>query len=411
MTTGLTHDGHQAASSRPEILPLTGLRAVAAIWVVFHHIRLPKTAPEWLTNVADAGFIGVPLFFMLSGFVLAYNYPTLSLRQPRKVLRFWIARIARVMPLYWAVLLLAVLQRYVVGVPQDDSLPLHFLALQTWSGDLDVGAQMYNAPGWSICVEMFLYAIFPVLVLLVAHVARNHGSAGLLGLAGLAFAVQLTLWGVFVAQGWADLPAVDPQSAHRWLYRNPLTRVPDFMVGMCMAFLVNRGLRFPRGLAHLSQAAVVLVVPLICAFRDHDNGALGAAYFGTLWTVPFALLIVSLASNHGFFAWFLARRSMVMLGTASFALYLTHRSRLPGLGQDWVDTAPGRWGYVAVLLVLVWALFLAEGAHRYIEVPCRKIVLNLFDRIVRTPRPAATAGPADAPADDGAARTKESPTP
>ena len=386
MTTGLTHDGHRAASKRPEILPLTGLRAVAAIWVVLHHIELPATSPDWLHKIAQCGFVGVPLFFMLSGFVLAYNYPTLSLREPRKVLRFWVARIARVMPLYWAVLLLAVLQREVRDIPQDENLWRHFLAIQTWSGDLRIGSQMYNGPGWSICVEMFLYAIFPILVLLVAHVAKNHGTAGILALAGVAFGVQLVLWGIFVAKGWADLPAVDPQSAHRWLYRNPLTRIPDFMVGMCMAFIVNRGVRFPRWLAHLTQAALLVGVPLICAMRDLTSGPQGAAFFGVLWTVPFALLIISLASNHGFAAWFLATRAMVMLGTASFALYLTHRGRLPGLGDGWVDTAPGRWGYVAVLLVVVWALFIAEGAHRYIEVPCRTIVLNLFDKVARTPK-------------------------
>ncbi|HET6153597.1 MAG TPA: acyltransferase [Marmoricola sp.] len=381
-TTGLTHDGHKAASSRAEILPLTGLRAVAATAVVIHHIQMPASSPEWVRTLGQAGFIGVPLFFMLSGFVLAYNYPTLTLRDPRSVCRFWVARVARVMPLYWAVLIILVLTRATEGVPQDRSLPLHFLALQTWSGSLNVGATMYNAPGWSICVEMFLYAIFPFLVLAVAHVAKHYGAKGLLALAVVAFAIQFTLWLIFVLKGWADLPATNPQSAHRWLYRNPLTRTPEFTIGMCMAFIVNRGFRFPPWLAWATQTVLVIAIPLVCALRDPNNGPLGAAFFGTLWTIPFALLIVSLASDTGFFARFLATRFMVTLGTASFALYLTHRGRLPGFGQSVVQTAPGHWGYVAVLIIIVWVLLLAEGAHRYIEVPCRTIILNFYDRLV-----------------------------
>ncbi|NHA01746.1 acyltransferase family protein [Nocardioides sp. W3-2-3] len=179
------------APPKGEILSLTGLRAVAALAVVVHHTGLPPSAPEWAAKIAQCGFIGVPLFFMLSGFVLAYNYPTLSPRSGwRKVVRFWVARIARVMPLYWVVLIWAICMREFRGIPQDSSLPLHFLGLQTWSGDLSVGAQMYNAPGWSICVELFLYALFPFLVPVVAMAARRFGARGLLALAGLAFAVQ-----------------------------------------------------------------------------------------------------------------------------------------------------------------------------------------------------------------------------
>lgn len=373
-----------------EILALTGLRAVAAIAVVVHHTELPPSAPEWAAKIAQCGFIGVPLFFMLSGFVLAYNYPTLSPRSGwRKVVRFWVARIARVMPLYWVVLVWAVCMREFKGIPQDSSLPLHFLGLQTWSGDLSVGAQMYNAPGWSICVELFLYALFPFLVPVVAFAARRFGVRGLLALAGLAFAVQLTLWALFVVNGNADLPAVDPGSAHRWLYRNPLTRLPEFVVGMCLAFLLVRGVRMPRPVAHLTQAVVIVFVLVMCGTRDLTSGPLGAAFFGTLWTIPFAVLILSLASNRGFFAWFLSIRGMVMLGTASYALYITHRGLLPAFGRGYVESAPGHWGYAAVIVVIALSLAVAEGAHRYVELPARQWVLKIADRFLK---PRAGAG-------------------
>lgn len=374
---------------RAEILALTGLRAVAAIAVVVHHIGLPESAPRWLAMIAQCGFIGVPLFFMLSGFVLAYNYPALQPRNGRDVVRFWIARIARVMPLYWAVLIWAVLMREVRGVPQDPSLPWHFFALQSWSGDVQVGAGIYNGPAWSICVEIFLYGMFPFIVPLIALISRQWGTRGLLVLAGLVFAGQFALWLLFVVAGWADLPAVDPASAHRWLYRTPATRLFEFLIGMTLAFIYARGQRLSAPIASALQVGIVVLVPAVCAVRDPGNGAVGAAFFGTLWTVPFALLIFSLASDRGPVAKFLSLKGMVALGTASYALYITHRGLLPGLGVAFVDTAPAYWGYAMVVIVVLLTLLIAEGAHRYVEVPSRLTIMRLADRVLG-PRRATT---------------------
>ena len=367
---------------RAEILPLTGLRAVAAIAVVVHHVGLPESAPGWLKMIAQCGFIGVPLFFMLSGFVLAYNYPSLQLRDTREVVRFWIARVARVMPLYWVVLIWAILMREIRDIPQDRSLPWHFFALQTWSGDQRVGAGIYNGPAWSICVEIFLYALFPFIVPVIALIARRWGTKGLLILAGAAFAAQAALWLLFVVKGWANLPAVDPSSAHRWLYRTPVTRLPEFLIGMTLAFLYARGARFTPRVSTGLQVAIAVLVPAICAVRDPSNGAVGAAFFGTLWTVPFALLIFALASSRGPLAWFLSLKGMLALGTASYALYITHRGLLPGLGQDHVTSAPGYWGYMVVVIVVLLTLVVAEGAHRYVELPSRRAIIKVANSVL-----------------------------
>src|SRR3954447_18262099 len=78
---GITSSQHgdQLRHPRSEILALTGIRAAAALAVVIHHIGLPTSAPEPLRNLAASGYIGVPLFFMLSGLVLTWNYSSLTL--------------------------------------------------------------------------------------------------------------------------------------------------------------------------------------------------------------------------------------------------------------------------------------------------------------------------------------------
>ena len=384
---GLTSPQHGDALPHPraEILALTGVRAVAAIAVVLHHIRLPKSAPDPLHKLIDAGYIGVPLFFMLSGLVLGWNYSTLSPRDGSKLKRFYLARVARVMPLYWVVLFYLVLVRAARDIPQEE-LWRHVFAIQTWSGDWMIGQQSYNAPGWSICVEIFLYALFPFIVPVIAAISRRYRTTGLLVVIGVAWTVQLLLVAFFTAKGWADLHAREPNSAHRWLYRNPLTRVPDFVVGISLAFLLMRGFRVRVRNANLLQFGIVLFV-VVLASLPREGGFIRAMFYGAMWTVPFGLLLLSLAAQpRALISRFLSTRVMVTLGTASYALYLTHRPILPGLGQNLVDRA-GINPYLVVLMILGLCLLIAEGAHRFIEVPCRKAILQLVRRPGNKPLP------------------------
>lgn len=384
---GLTSEQHgdQLPHPRSEILALTGVRAIAAIAVVLHHIQVPSSAPDRLRNFIEAGYIGVPLFFMLSGLVLGWNYSTLTPRAGAKVWRFYIARIARVMPLYWVVLIYLVLMRAARDVPQDASLWRHFLAIQSWSGNWYIGAQAYNAPGWSICVEIFLYALFPFLIPVIAMIARRWGSRGLVAVIAVCWAVQLALVAYFSLKGYADQHAREPTSAHRWLYRNPLTRLPDFVIGMSLAFILMRGFTIRLRTANVLHI-VCLAYVVYFGSMARDTGFIRSMWYGAMWTVPFALLLLSLAAApRAVLSRFLSTRGMVALGTASYALYLTHRPLLPGFGQVLVQKAGGITAYLVVLAILGLCLLIAEGAHRYIEVPSRKAILHLARR--REPPP------------------------
>jgi peptidoglycan/LPS O-acetylase OafA/YrhL len=111
-----------------------------------------------------------------------------------------------------------------------------------------------------------------------------------------------------------------------------------------------------------------------------------------MWTVPFAVLLLSLAAAPT--AWlsrFFSTRALVSLGTASYALYLTHRPLLPYLGKDRFDlvSSPSSWAvYASVLVTIGLCLLIGEGAHRLIEVPARRAVLRVVAR--RTSRQLVT---------------------
>lgn len=398
MTTSNPSPGPHA--KRPELQALTGLRAIAALAVVFSHTGAPKNAPGWIHGLSSWGYIGVPLFFILSGFVLGYNYPELSWHQKRRTLKFYIARIARVMPLYWVMIAYCVAFYYAMGVKQfPGAFVQNLFAVQTWGGDLLTAQSRYNGPGWSIGVEMFFYALFPLLMPCVAAVHRRWKSQGMILLVVAMCALSLTLWLIFVAKGWSSLPAADAASAHRWLYRNPLPRLAEFVTGLALARLFLQSSAVPTIWHHLIQTATFAYTLLWAMFHPLGNAAINSGSFSALFIAPFALGIWSLASSRGWIARMLSLKFFVTLGAASFSLYLTHRWIIWQLSTGpQIKTATGLAPYVALLVTIAVLLVIAEGAHRYVELPSRTLIVNATARWThghRTPHEADTKPDSD----------------
>jgi len=369
---------------KPELRALTGLRAVAALAVVVSHVGVPPSLPDKVAKIAHWGYIGVPLFFMLSGVVLGYNYEGLSFRQTRRTVKFYVARVARVMPLYWVMIFYSAALYFSVNHRQFPSAFVqNLLAVQTWSPNLLVAQSYYNGPGWSIGAELFFYLLFPFLVPLVAAVARRHGARGLMLIVAGVAALSTLLLLYFVASGRAALPADNPASGHRWLYRNPLCQLPLFLAGVALAFLLPHARQWRTRTHHLVQAAVVGYVLGLAMFRG-QGGFWGAASYGAFFVLPFALLLFSLSSQRGWFARFLSTAPMVKLGVASFALYLTHRWMVWQLRSfDPIAKGHGLRPYVGFLITIGILLLIAEGAHRYVEQPAQRWIVAQGKRLAR----------------------------
>ena len=216
------------ARTRGDIAPLTGLRFVAAMLVVLHHYPVPGASGTAATMM-QAGYFGVTLFFVLSGFVLAYTYAEALSEAPRATLRrFAVARFARIYPVYLAILLYLWIRSAF-----DGPVVLHALLLQAWHPDARVAFAL-NGPGWSISVEAFLYACFPLLVIAFGRggVFESGARMGVV-LAGVV-AAMIALAVFFEVTG-RNVAGLEPGSAHRWLYRSPVARLGDFVLGMLAA--------------------------------------------------------------------------------------------------------------------------------------------------------------------------------
>jgi peptidoglycan/LPS O-acetylase OafA/YrhL len=373
IVAGTTPARPEAAIHSDRRLPaLTGLRMVAALAVYMNHIGAPEGSPAFLSAFMSSGYSGVTIFFVLSGFVLAFNYLE-SMRRPsvKGVYNYFVARFARVYPLYLLVLFFVVVRQHAQGAGIDGWWR-NALAIQTWDPNL-FHAFAFVGPAWSVSVEFFLYACFPLLIPLLGRLRRPRTI--LLTAAAVAVAM-LALVAAFVISGHGNLSFADPGSAHRWLYRTPLTRLGDFALGILAALLFVQ-VRGQEPYRRLGAPLAILAAVAIAALMAWPALFITAWSWDVAYALPAVVLIFALAiAPSGLLARGLSLGPVVLLGEASYAFYLVHSPALGFLGGGiWAETMS-----FSVLLneicILGAIVALAVGLHITVERPARQHLRN-----------------------------------
>jgi peptidoglycan/LPS O-acetylase OafA/YrhL len=355
------------AARSPRLPALTGARIFAALAVYASHLGAPHASPAALTAFFASGYMGVTLFFTLSGFVLAINYFD-DLRQPHlsQLWNYLVARFARIYPLYILVLFYIIVHDHAYGMSIAGWWE-HVLAIQAWSPNV-VTAYSFNGPAWSISVEFFLYASVPLLFPLLARLRTARGVLATAAIVALAM-TALTAW--FAITGRGNLPWADPESAHRWLYRTPLTRLGDFTLGILAArlYIMTRGrAAVSRAGTPLAIAGTLVTVVLMSWPSDVDS----PWSWDVIYAVPSVLVIFGLAvAPRGIPARILSIPVIVLLGEASYAFYLIHQSAIAYFGGDRWAIATSPTTIVLEALTLGAILCLAVGLHVLVERPAR----------------------------------------
>jgi len=311
-----------------EIKALSGLRIVAAVWVVLFHFRpwLDVSAPGFrsaLAPVINCGAQGVDLFFILSGFVLTWNYldrmgESFSMKA---TLHFLWLRLARVWPVYVVTLHLAlawiIFTLYVGHLPSPvaDQLSAvsyarQVLLVQLWFQPFFDGSS-WDGPAWSISAEWLAYLLFGVVVLAIFRIARATRVRGLLWLA-VAACLPPTL--LLLATGhfytpWSWLPRI----------------VMQFTAGALACAAVRKMQLSDAGQRRAGYLSVVLCACIIgiLYFLDAYPVAKVSDSSG-LVDVLFVPLVASLAVGIGSLPRLLSTRIMVYGGYISFSLYMVH---------------------------------------------------------------------------------------
>lgn len=176
---------------RNEILPLTGIRAAAAIWVVLYHMKsqllLAYPTLSFLINpLVSNGYLGVDLFFILSGFVIHYNYwNRINLLRMSSVLEFLWMRLARLWPVHAVILTVFMFFLWIqhaIGIePRNPTLYSgpdlirNLLLVHSWAIPLKTS---WNVPAWSISCEWLAYIFYPILTISgFRHMAARNSAA------------------------------------------------------------------------------------------------------------------------------------------------------------------------------------------------------------------------------------------
>lgn len=295
--------------ARKQIQSLTGLRFFAAALVVVFHFARPQN--PWLMTFIEHGGIGVMLFFVLSGFILSYSY-SLGPGELRGDLRsFWVARFARLYPVYLlGILLFFPILLLATNVPlwqRAASAGLALTVSQAWFHVFGLKWGMWNPPGWSLSAEAFFYLIFPVACMTMSKLSAQR-----------LLVVALVSWALSVAGLFTKaLISFGPDDFSEFL---PLVRLPEFLLGMALG-LVWKGRKtqaFDRIAPYTAGASVLVLLVAMCL-------PLSVAWFFSGVLAPVAgLLICSLACGSGMLARCLAWRPVVFLGGASYSLYILH---------------------------------------------------------------------------------------
>ncbi|MGZ3669604.1 MAG: acyltransferase family protein, partial [Bdellovibrionota bacterium] len=248
------------SSSSPDnrILPLSSLRFLLAVWIFVHHLYpvwwmpISRHLGEFVTGFFVAGFVAVPFFFMLSGFVLTIAYGSATRMNKHERLRFWLRRFSRLAPAFYLALFIGIFPYYgmvlkhvdtsvgvLIGTVRDLLTNVLFLGVASQR------ALIMNNSSWTISVEAIFYSIFPFFCPIVFRMQRRGVFATLVACVAACVGMQLLVMHFHpIFYDWRASQFRPPyyfgDHEEKWRFfflANPLFHFPEFLMGVALARL------------------------------------------------------------------------------------------------------------------------------------------------------------------------------
>ena len=365
---------------------LTGVRAFAALWVVLYHMDLSDFYHHRLTRVAARGYLGVDVFFVLSGFVLAMVYAGTmpSDFEWDWFRRFVTRRLAKIYPLHLvtlggaAIVLLAGHHfggHWIAGPNTAWTATCNVLLLQAY-GLINSGG--WNSPSRSVSAEWFAYVVMFVPMVLALRRVRT----------GMVLLVSAGLWAAML------LLLSQVASPGRVMTDVGVVRIiPEFVCGYGL-YRVLDGKR-PRHGDWWTGAGIVLLAAV----------AVGPLAMFCVLPVVAMVLLGGLCGEGRMARWIFGNRLVVLLGEASYSIYMTHLFTLiaTAVVTTHVHLVAGRgMAWVAAALELAWAAGVGVLTYRKVEEPLRQWVLRRFSAEGRAAGAGTVPAGAELPMDEQA---------
>ncbi len=358
---------------------LTFLRFFAAVTVVFFHFGRGLYSGEAYARFQNLGPEMVTFFFVLSGFVMML---AADARPQMTAGRYYRARIARIYPVYlvaflWALFLFGgKVYRYGGGFMLNDAraVLLNLTLLQSWVPPYPLSL---NDPAWSLSVEAFFYLSFPVVLL---WLRRSRPAPRTVFLVGLG--VYLVTQGVL---SWLlKTRYVPPHVAHTHdlVFYFPLSHYCSFLLGVAGGYLLTRrrelfAAQGVRPALYLLGIFVATSAALYFQPEIARTAPVPLAFDASFYSPLFILLVLAVAAADNPVTRGLSWRPLVVLGNASYALYILQKPAF------WVyshqlgpkvsaEAQPRFWVFLALLVGL------SVGVYYLVERPAQRVLLKVM---------------------------------
>ena len=380
----------------PHIASLDGLRFIAAGTVLFSHgyfyiLLFQENSGITAYNAPFVALanIGMTLFFVLSGFVIHYNYGS-SVSLPGGARAFFVARFARLYPLFLLVFVISTVDVFRTADGQVDNLgpiPLYLTFTQSWwfwvFGDRAATEAYSNATGlmWSLSTEAFFYLSYPLLAPVLRRLvgARLIVIGCIVALFGAGLAYELTEYRGHL-NNWAALYTGNPRAAqdfsHWLIYNSPWIRIFEFLIGAVTAQFVMTTKVDPAR-ARVAGGAALAVIVAAYVFSNvlllPISGAITTCVAGA-----FGILMAASAVKGQVFSRALSNRWMIYGGEASYSLYLLHYWVMHNLGHRLADNRPLGIRIVLFVVLMLVAVAVARISYLVYERPMIRIVRRFF---------------------------------
>lgn len=351
-----------AVDERPRVLAhhpgLDGVRAVAVLAVLVFHAE-----QTWLPG----GFLGVSLFFTLSGYLIVNLLVSELERSGTVSLRaFWARRLRRLAPAATVTILAVVgLSSWLSSSLEQGRIRGDAVAAATYvanwraiAADNSYAEIFANASPlqhmWSLSIEEQLYLLVPLVVVVSARLGLKRRGIGVLFAVGAAVSFAIAI----ASDGFDRI------------YYGTDTRASELFVGAALACLLGPRLQQWASSIHRSRAALgplaLVAFVVLCRFVDLDTGWLVSGGFTAVALVSAALCVGAIVP--GALRTALSWRLLVYVGRISYGLYLLHWPVYVWLDGDRLDLDPVP--LFAVRLVVTFAL--AALSYRFVEMPVRQ---------------------------------------
>lgn len=364
---------------RRYITGLDGIRAIAVIMVLAYHLKLA---------LFKSGFLGVTVFFVLSGYLITgilisevEEEGTIDLKN------FWLRRIRRLVPavMSMAVVIIfvsTVVNRVIFTKGCKDFLA-SVLGFNNW-WQIFNKVSYFEAAGvpspfthcWSLAIETQFYLIYPLILLGIYKLAKSRGEGR--AKRGLLFAgvtLLLALISVILM-----IVLFDPQQDASRVYYGTDTRAFSLLFGALLAILwdyrmVPRRLSASVNMVLGSVSFAVLLVMTIAINGSSNFWYRGGQFFGTILTV---LMVYAVSGRKTWLSRFLSNPVLKWIGDRSYSIYLWHYPIIllisKGIKASWWIT----------LIEIVLSVVLAELSYRFIETPIRHGIIGEYLNILRS---------------------------